>query len=147
MVVFPEFRRAATLLFAENAVEITQIIEAAAITDLCNRVCAVNQHAARITQSHVNNIICQIPTCMQFEESAEGARTHTCDIRHIRQSDLVHIVLIDIVLHFQHPSAVARHLYFRKAACGQGPCSGTKREFIENGQELHKRIKAVLNGA
>ena len=118
MVIFPEFRGAATLFLAENTVEVAQVIEAAAVADLRYRMRTVDEHPTGIPQSHVDDVIRQVTARMQFEEAAEGTGTHARYICHISQTDIIHIVLIDIVLHLQHPSAVAGHLHLREAAGG-----------------------------
>ena len=118
MIILTEFRGTTTLLLTENTIEVAQVVEAAAVANLCYRMGAVDEHPARIAQSHVDDIIRQVTARVQFEEAAEGTGTHTRDIGHIIQADLVHIVLIDIVLHLQHPSAVAGHLHLRIAAGG-----------------------------
>ena len=107
MIILTEFRGATALLLAENTIEIAQIIEPAAIADLRNRIGTVDEHPAGIAQSHVDDIIRQVTACMQLEEATEGAGTHAGDIGHVVETDLVHVVLTDVILHLQHPTAVA----------------------------------------
>ena len=72
MVVFAEFRGATALTLLENAVEIAEVVEAAAEGNLCYGMGTVDQHAAGKAQSVVDDILAEVAPGMQFEETAEG---------------------------------------------------------------------------
>ena len=84
---------------------------------------------------------------MQLEEAAEGRRTHTRNVSQRVQADFVHIVLGDIVLHFQHTARVALHLDLGIARSSQRAGTLATRQLVEDGQELHHSIEAVLHTA
>ncbi len=143
MIILAEFGRTATLLFLEDSVEIAQVVKPAAIANLRDGMRAVDQHPAGIAQTHVDNIVAEVTTRMQLEEAAERAGTHARETGHIVETDLVHVILADVVLHLQHPSAVAGHLDLGIAAGGEGTCAVASRQLVEDGQELHEGVVAV----
>ena len=81
---------------------------------------------------------------MELEEAAECRWTHAGNIGQRVQSDFVHIVLGDEVLHLQHAARVALHLDLRETRSSQRAGSFTTRQFVEDGHKLHHRIEAVL---
>ena len=107
MVVLTEFGRTTTFTLLENTIEITEIVEAAVETDLGYGVCAINKHPTGIPQSKVNDILTEISPCMEFKETTKGRWTHTSDISHLRQTNLITIILVDEILHLLHSAAIA----------------------------------------
>lgn len=145
MVVLTEFRRTAALLLPEDTIEIAQIIEATPIAYLGYGMGAIYQHPTGIAQSHINDIITEVTTRMQFEETTECTGAHPCQTGDISQTDLVLVILVDIVLHLQHPTTVARYLHLGITAGGKGTGTVALRQFVEDGQELREGIETVFD--
>ena len=99
MVVFPEFCGWTAFVFTEYPVEIAQIVESTLIAYFCHTLGGIYEHTAGIAESDFYDIVAEIATCMQFEESAECRRTHACYFCQCSQSNLIHIVLSYIVLY------------------------------------------------
>ena len=107
----------------------------------------VYQHSTGIAQTQFDNIVTEVTTRMQFEETTESARAHTGKTSNIGETDFVAIMGIDIVLDFQYPTAVTGYLDLGITACSKRTSPGAKREFVEDTEELRKRIKSVLDRA
>ena len=122
MVTLPEFRGTAPLFLAEDAVEIAQVIKATTITDLCNTISTVNKQPAGKAQSHVDDIVCQVTARMQLKEAAEGTGAHTGNLSQFRKSDVLSIVLADIILHLQYTTAITGYIDLCVTAGSQRAC-------------------------
>ena len=143
MVVFAEFRGATALTLLENAIEIAEVVEAAAEGNLCYGMGAVDQHAAGKAQSVVDDILAEVAPGMQFEETAEGRGAHACDIGYLREAYILAVMLVDEALDFLDAAAVAGDLHLGKA--GRSQRTGLElRQLVENREELGKGVKAVL---
>lgn len=114
MVVLPEGRGGTVLLFLEDTVEITEVIESTGVTDLRNTLGCVYQHPAGIAETDVNDIVTEVTSCAQLEEAAECRGAHPCDIRQYGKTYLIRIVLVDIVLDFQYTTRVTLTSTFAK---------------------------------
>ena len=57
MVVLPELTGRTTFFLFEDAVEVTQVIEAAFKTDLGDRTTGINQFACGIAQADIDDIV------------------------------------------------------------------------------------------
>ena len=144
MIIITEFGGTAALAFLEDTIEIAEVVEPATVTYLCYRLCTIDELAAGIAQTEVDDVVAEVTPRMELEEAAEGRSTHASDICYLRQADLVAVVLVNVGSHLLHTAAVARNLHLRKAAGGQRT-SLELREFVENRHELHKGIEAVLD--
>ena len=122
MIVFAELSRRAAFLLLENTVEIAEIVETAIGTNLTDRLGSINQHTGSIAQTKVDDILADVTPCMQLEEPAESAWTHTSQIGEHRQAQVVHIVLGYIVLYFQDATAVVLYRHLGIAAGSQRAC-------------------------
>ena len=105
MIVFSELTWRAPLLLLEDAIEVTEVIETAVEPNLTDAFGCIHQHSGGIAQAEVNDILRDISARMELEESAEGTRAHTRQRGEIRQTEFIHIVLRDIVLHLQNTAA------------------------------------------
>lgn len=86
VIVFAELSRRAAFLLLENTVEIAEIVETAIETNLTDRLGSINQHTGSIAQTKVDDILADVTPCMQLEELAESAWTHTSQIGKRRSS-------------------------------------------------------------
>ena len=145
MIILTELGGTAALALTEDAVEVAQVVETATIAYLRNRVGAVDELPASIAESQVDDVIAEVTACMELEETAERRGTHACNVGQLGQSDLILVVGIDITLHLLDATAVARDLDLGKAAGSKGACTVVLGELIEDGQELHEGVKAVLD--
>ena len=102
MMVLSELTWRAPLLLLEDAIEVTKVIETAVEPNLTDAFGCIHQHSGGIAQTEVDNILRDVSARMELEESAEGTRAHTRQRGEIRQTEFIHIVLRDIVLHLQN---------------------------------------------
>lgn len=106
VIVLAELRRSTTFLAFENTIEVGKVVETALETDLGNASRCIDEHASSITQTNVDDIVGEIATCVEFEETTEGAGTHTGNLSELRQTQFFGVVLRDEVLHFQNTARV-----------------------------------------
>ena len=71
VVVVAELGGAHALALAEDAVEVAQVVEPAAVAYLGDRVGAVDELSAGIAQTEVDDVIAEGSACMELEEPAE----------------------------------------------------------------------------
>ena len=71
MIVFTEFRWTAALALLENTVEITEVVETAAIANLGNGTRTVDQLTTSVTQTKVYDVFAKVTACMQLEKTTE----------------------------------------------------------------------------
>ena len=145
MIILTELGGTAALALTEDAVEVAQVVETTTIAYLRNRVGGVDELPAGIAESQVDDVIAEVTACMELEEAAERRGTHACNVGQLGQSDLILVVGIDKALHLLDATAVARDLDLGKAAGSKGACTVVLGELIEDGQELHESVKAVLD--
>ena len=110
MIVFPEFGGATALALLENAVEVAEVIEAAGVGDLGNRMGTVDQHSRCIPQTMVDDILTKVTARVEFEESTVSRGAHAGNVGYLSETDILFIMLIDVVTHFLHPTTVAGYL-------------------------------------
>jgi hypothetical protein len=108
-VVFPEFRGAAVLLFLEYSVEVAKVVEAALVTNFRYAPAGVHQHSGGSPQPDVDDIVGEVSSRVQFEESAESTGAHASDVGKLCESDLFHIIVRDEVFHLEDSPAVILH--------------------------------------
>ena len=106
-IFFAEFGRITPLALAELTIEVAQRVEAATVADLCNRVGGIHESARSIAQTDVQDIVREILARAVLEVAAEGCGRHADQVSQLLQADLVLIMLIDVVLDFQHTTALA----------------------------------------
>ena len=82
MIILPELRWRAVLFLFEDTIEVTEVVKPTGIADLSNTLGSVHQHPTGIAQPKVNDILTEIPACMQLEETAERRRAHPGNPRH-----------------------------------------------------------------
>ena len=99
MIVLTELTWRASLLFLEYPVEIAEVIKPAVKSDFTDAFGSIHQHACRIAETKVDDILRNVPARMKFEETAECTRTHTRQRSKLRQAEIIHIILRDIILH------------------------------------------------
>ena len=134
-------------MFLEQAVEIAQVVEAAGKAYLRHAVGRIDEPTAGIAQAHIDDVVAEVAPRVQLEEAAEGRRTHAGDVGQRAEAYLVHVVLGNIVLHLQHAPRVALRLHLGIAVGGQHVNMLALGELVEDGQELHDGIEAVLDAA
>ena len=106
MIVFAKLRWRTSFLALEDTVEVAQVVETALKGNLRNAPAGVYQQSGGIAQTDVDDVFGEIAPCMVCEEATEGTWTHAGNVRQLRQANLVLIVLVDEVFHFQYPPAV-----------------------------------------
>ena len=122
----------AALTAAEDAIEVAQVVETAAETDLLDARGGIYQFAGSIAQTDVDDILREGFARMLMEEAGERGGRHANEIGQRGQAYLVHVVLVDIVLDLQYPAAVALNDDLGIGRAGQGAGIGTLAEFMEN---------------
>ena len=80
MVVFAKFGGTAALAHLEDAVEIAEVVEAAAIADLGDGAVAVNQLSAGMAQTEVDDVLAEVAARMELEEAAERRGAHAGEV-------------------------------------------------------------------
>ena len=98
MVILAENGGRATLLLLEDAVEITDIVEAAGITNLCHTMRTVHQHSGGMPQADVYRVFRHRLVGMKVEEATESRRRHACQACQIVEADFPLEILVDIFL-------------------------------------------------
>ena len=106
MIGIAEIRRRTAFALLEDTIEVGDIVEARLETDLNDRGGGVYQLASSVTESDVYDIIGERTSSADLEETAEGSRSHACQIGYCVEADLLLEVLVDVVLDFADASAV-----------------------------------------
>ena len=120
MIAFTELAWRASFLFLEDAVEVTEIVESAIKTYLADTLRGIYQHAGSITQTQVDDILRDISAGMELEETAERTAAHACHRGKLRQTEFIHIVLGDEILHLQDAPTIVFYRYLGITAGSQG---------------------------
>lgn len=89
-------------------------------TYLADALRGIYQHAGSITQTQVDDILRDISAGMELEETAERTAAHACQRGKFRQSEFIHIVLGDEILHLQDAPAIVFYRYLGITAGSQG---------------------------
>ena len=110
MVIFAKFRGTAALALLEDAVEIAEIVEAAAVADLGDGTVAVDQLSAGMSQTEVDNVLAEVTARVELEEAAERRGAHAGDVGQLGEANLVAVMGVDEGLHLVNAAAVAGHL-------------------------------------
>lgn len=120
MIAFTELAWRASFLFLEDAVEVAEIVESAIKTYLADTLGGIYQHAGSIPQTQVDDILRDISAGMELEETAERTAAHACQRGKLRQTEFIHIVLGDEILHLQDAPAIVFYRYLGITAGSQG---------------------------
>ena len=147
MVVFAKFGGTAALALLEDAVEIAEVVEAAAVTDLGNGTVAVDQLSAGVAQTEVDDVLAEVAARMELEEATERRGAHAGDVSQLGEADLVAVMSVDEGLHLVDAAAVAGHLDLGKARGRERTGTLAARQLVEDGEELHKGVEPVLDAA
>ena len=115
VVVFAKFGGTATLALLEDAVEVAEVVEAAAVADLSDGTTTVDQQSAGMPQAEVDDVLTKVAACVEFEEATERRCTHAGNVSQLRESDLIAVMGINKGLHLMYAAAVAGHLDLGKA--------------------------------
>ena len=140
MVILAENGGRAALLLLEDAVEITDIVEAASITNLCYTMRTVHQHSGGMPQADVYRVFRHRLVGMKVEEATESRRRHACQACQIVEADFPLEILVDIFLHLAHPAAVVSVRHAGKALACQQMKVLLDTQFIE---QIQKRQDAT----
>ena len=147
MVVFAKFGGTAALTLLEDAIEIAEVVEATAITNLGNGTIAVDQLTTGVAQTEVDDVLAEVAARVELEEAAERRGTHAGDISKLGEADLITVVGVDEGLHLMHTTAVAGHLDLGEACGGERTGTLAARQLVEDGEELHEGVEPVLDAA
>ena len=92
VVVVAELGRRAILLFAEDTVEVAQVVESAVVAYLGNAFRGVDEQSAGIAQSHLDDVLAEVAARMKLEEAAERRGAHAGDVSQLGEADLIAVV-------------------------------------------------------
>ena len=120
MIAFAELAWRASFLLLEDAVEVAEVVESAIKTNLTDALGGIYQHAGSITQTQVDDILRNISAGMELKETAERTAAHACKRGKLRQTEFIHIVLGDEILHLQDAPAIVFYRYLGITAGSQG---------------------------
>ena len=115
----------AALALTEDAVEVAEVVEAAAEADLLDAVDGIYQFAGGIAQTDVDDVLREALTGMLVEEAGERGGGHANEVGKGGQAYLIHVVLADILLDFEHTTAVAFDDDLGIGRAGKGAGIGT----------------------
>ena len=102
-----EFGRGTALAGTEDTVEIAEVVKAAAETDFLDAVDGVNQFTSGKAQTDINDIVAEGLACVLAEETAERGGRHANQVGQRGQTNLVHIVFLNILLDLKYTATVA----------------------------------------
>ena len=102
-----EFGRGTALAGTEDTVEIAEVVKAAAETDFLDAVDGVNQFTSDKAQTDINDIVAEGLAGMLAEETAERGGRHANQVGQRGQTNLVHIVFLNILLILKYTATVA----------------------------------------
>ena len=147
MVVLAELGGRAVFLLLENAVEIAEVVKTTGVADFSHTIGGVDEHAAGIAQTLLDDVFAEVAPRMQLEEAAEGRWTHAGDVGQCVEAYLLGIVLGDIVLYLQHSARIALYGNLGIAGGCQRAHLSALGELVEDGHELLNGIEPFLDGA
>lgn len=104
-VHLPELAWRASPFRLEHAVEIGEIVEPAFIADLGYVPGGIDQHSGSESQPDIGNIIRQCTIGPDTEKAAECHRAHPGESGKVIESQLLGIMVIDILLYLLYPTA------------------------------------------
>ena len=143
VVVVAESSRRATLLLLEDAVEVTDVVEAATVANLCHAGMCVDKQTGGIAQTNVDDVVAHSLARTGTEETRESGGSHACNISQSLQSDFPLEVLVDMLFDGTDATAFGCVLDIGKRFAGQQMVVILKRELVEN---LEQRKHAIETG-
>ena len=105
VVVVAEGCRRTALLLLEDAVEVADVVEAAAVANLRHAGVCIDKQAGCIAQANVDDIVGHGLAGASAEEAAESCRGHSCDVGKCLETNLFLEVLVDML--FNGPDTTA----------------------------------------
>ena len=118
-VVLTKLFRRTTLFLLEDPVEVGKIIETAVITDFGNGTGRVHQQTSGKPQTDINDIVGKSLPRAQPEEAAERNGRHTYHIRQHIQTDILLIMIGNVLLHLLYSPAIRECFYLGERRTGQ----------------------------
>ena len=135
VVVVAEGCGRAAFLLLEDAVEVADVVEAAAVANLGDVRIGVHKKSSRIAQTNVDDVVGDRLAGSCAEEAAEGSRRHSGDVGKSLETYLLLEVLVDVFLHIADAAAFGLILHVGKRLAGQQMIVVLEGEFVENLQE------------
>lgn len=145
MVVVAEGCGRAAFFLLEDAVEVTDVVEAATVANLCNAGVGIHKLAGSIAETNVNDIVADSLACTRAKETGEGSWGHSCYIGKGLQTYLALEVLVDVLLDSTHATALGRILHVGKRLAGQQVIIVLKGELVEYLEQGEHPVEAGLS--
>lgn len=145
MVVVAEGCRRTAFLLLEDAVEVADIIEAAAEAYLSHTGMCIDKQSGCIAQAGIDDVVADGLSCAGTEETAEGCRGHSGNVGECLQTNLALEVLVDVLFHSTHSAALGCVLHIGKRLTCQQMVVVLQREFIENLEQSNHPVETVLD--
>lgn len=142
--MFAEFRGGATAFALEDAVEVGDVVETAAIADFLDGEHASGEHPGGVAEAGLDDIVGERAAGVELEEAAEGSRRHEDDLGHGLEADLLVEMLVDILLHLVDAARVGDVPGAGETAGGEGAVIVVFGEIVEQLEEFQHAVEIIL---
>lgn len=142
--VLPELLRGARFLLFKDPVEIGDIVEAAVIGYLGNRMGSIDQHAGSMAQPYFVKAVDEGISSPFFNEPAKGNFGHAHQFRNLTQGDCLVIIMIHVFKCLLDAPAVVGEMFIGKRGIGKGPHIPGDGQIVKDRKQFQHGIESIF---